>query len=166
MPVPPSPFKHSGQIVTTFDAAAGGMKTALEHPRPLGGAQGSIYLGATFVHPDPRRVTRPTFELALLSSSKGERFRGSHQVVLVADGRPVPVAAAANYRSRSAGQGTVLELVSVTLPLDDLSSLTGARRVTTRVGGEEFELTENHLEALREFASLIGGTSKKGWRTE
>lgn len=165
MPAPPSPFKHSGQIVTSFDAAAGGMKTALQHPRPLGGAQSAVYLAATFVHQDPRRAARPTFELALVSSSKAARFSATRQVVLAADGRPVPATAAASYRSRSGGEG-VLELVSVTLTLDELSNLTGARRVSARVGAEEFELTENHLEALREFASLIGGSAKKGWRAE
>ena len=142
------------------------MKTALEHPRPLGGTQSAVYLAASFVHQDPRRVTRPTFELFLLSSSKAEKFRAAHEVVLAADGRVVPVATAATYRSRSGGQGTVLELMSVSLSLDELSSLTAARKVTARVGGEEFELTENHLEALREFSTLIGGTTKKGWRTE
>lgn len=167
MPAPPSPYKHTGQIVTSFDGAAGGMKTVLEHPVPLAGSQGTVYLGATFVYRDPRSAAPATFQLALLATSlKVERFRAAHDVVLTADGRPVPVGRAADYRTRSGGQGTVLEMMTVTLPLEDLSSLTSARRVTARIGGEELQLTENHLEALREFASFVGGSPKKGWRTE
>ena len=47
---PPSPFKHSGRIVTSFDRAAGGMRTTLEHPRSLGRGAEGLYLAASFVH--------------------------------------------------------------------------------------------------------------------
>ena len=162
---PPSPFKHSGQIVTSFDSAARGMRTSLEHPRPLGGSHEALYLTASFVHLDPRRGVRPTVELALVSALRTQKYGDSHGVVLVGDGRPVPLSAAARYQSRSGDQGMILEVFKLSLSADDLAGVTGAHKVTARVGGEEFELTENHLEALRELASLLGG-APKGWRTE
>lgn len=162
---PPSPFKHSGQIVTSFDSAARGMRTTLEHPRPLGGSHDALYLTASFIHQDPRHGVRPTVELALVSALKAQKYRDSHDVVLVGDGRPVPLSAAARYQSRAGDQGMIFEVFKITLSADDLAGVTGARKVTARVGGEEFELTQNHLEALREMASLLGGTPK-GWRTE
>ena len=162
---PPSPFKHSGQIVTSFDSAARGMRTTLQHPRPLGGSQEALYMTASFVHQDPRHGVRPTVELALVSALKTQKYRDSHDVVLVGDGRPVPLSAAARYQSRAGKQGIIFEVFRLTLSADDLAGVTGARRVTARVGGEEFELTQNHLEALREMVSLLGGTAKS-WRTE
>ena len=162
---PPSPFKHSGQISTSFDSAARGMRTTLEHPRPLGGSHDAIYLSASFIHKDPRGGVRPTVELALISALKTQKYRDAHGVVLVGDGRPVPLSVAARYQSRPGGQGMVFEVFKLSLSADDLAGVTGARKVTARVGGEEFELTQNHLEALREMASLLGG-APKGWRTE
>jgi hypothetical protein len=141
------------------------MRTTLEHPRPLGGSHDAVYMTASFVHLDPRHGVRPTVELALVSALKAQKYRGSHDVVLVGDGRPVPLSAAARYQSRAGEQGMVLEVFKLSLSAADLAGVTGARRVTARVGGEEFELTQNHLEALREMASLMGG-AQKGWRTE
>ena len=162
---PPSPFKHSGQISTSFDSAARGMRTTLEHPRPLAGSHETIYLTASFIHRDPRGGVRPTVELALISALPTQKYRDAHGVVLVGDGRPVPLSVAARYQSRPGEQGMIFEVFKLSLSADDLAGVTGARKVTARVGGEEFELTQNHLEALREMASLLGGTAKS-WRTE
>ncbi len=163
---PPSPFKHNGQIVTSFDAKGGGMRTTLEHPRPLAAARSALFLSATFVHADPRRPDRQLIELAVASVSPEARYRGRHELAFVCDGKPVPAASAARYQTRAAGaQGLTLEVVRVTLSKDDLVRLATARKVAGRVGADEFELTSNHIEALRELASLIGG-ARQGWRTE
>jgi hypothetical protein len=141
------------------------MRTTLEHPRPLGGSHETVYLTASFIHKDPRLGVRPTVELALISALPTQKYRDSHGVVLVGDGRPVPLSAAARYQSRHGDQGMIFEVFKLSLSPADLAGVTGARKVTARVGGEEFELTQNHLEALREIASLMGG-APKGWRTE
>jgi hypothetical protein len=163
---PPSPFKHSGQIVTSFDSAARGMRTTLEHPRPLGAGQGELYLSASFVHADPRRGAATSVEFVLVSSSRLERYRAAHQLVLLADGRPVPVTAGARYQARAVEGGLVLEAMRVSMSKEDLVRLSAARKVSGRVGGDQFELSNNHLEALRELASLMAGTAGGRWRTE
>lgn len=164
---PPSPFKHSGRIATSFDSTGtGGMRTTLQHPRPIGGAQNALYLTASFVHQDPRRSGKQSMEMILISSSAGAKYRNAHDVLLLCDGRPVRLASAARYQStRADAQGMILEALKITLSRDELTSVTGARKVTARVGADEFELTNNHLEALRELASLMGGTTSR-WRTE
>lgn len=161
---PPSPFKHSGEIVTSFDSAARAMRTTLEHPRPLGDAQNALYLSASFVHRDTRSGARQSLELLFASSSMEYRFRQGHDLVLVCDGRPAPLTSPARYRSRTDG-GMILEATSVTLSPEDLSVLTGARKVKARLGAQEFELTNNHLEALRAMASLMGASPSR-WRAE
>lgn len=161
---PPSPFKHAGRIATSFDSASRGMRTTLQHPRPLDAAQGPLYLTASFVHADPRRGAGQSVDLVIYSTSRLERFRAAHELALVADGRPVPFASRASYQTRASGDGLVLEAVRVTLSKEDLTSLTSARRVTGRVGADQFQLTNNHLEALRELASLMAGPASR-WRT-
>ena len=159
---PPSPFKHSGQIVTSFDPSSG-MRTTLEHPRPFG--DGGLYLAATFVHQDPRRAARRTMDLIIVSTSKAQRYRDAHDIVLVIDGRAVPLVAPARYQWRGGGQGVVLESVRVTLSQADVNALAGARKVAARLNGAEFELTKNHVESLREMATLMGGSTQR-WRAE
>jgi hypothetical protein len=141
------------------------MRTTLEHPRPLGGSQSPVYLTASFIHVDPRRGGSPTVELALVSTSLVQKYRDAHNLALVGDGRPIALSTAARYQSRPGNQGVVLEVLRLALSAEDLAGVTGSRKVTARVGAEEFELTHNHLEALRELASLTGG-AQKGWRTE
>lgn len=167
---PPSPYKHTGQIVTSFDPA-GGMRTTLQHPRALGGGADGLYLAASFVHRSTRAGTTgaqgQTVDIAFSSASKVIRFRDAHDLVFVADGQTIPfVGSAARYRSQATGDGLTLETTGANLPLTTLLTITRARRVAARVGGQEFELSNNHLEALRELASLISPATQGSWSTQ
>lgn len=159
---PPSPFKHSGQIATRFDKAVNGMRTTLEHPRSLAGGGAALYLSASFTHQDPRRPLAPTLEMKFISASHSPKFRDSHDLVLLCDGRQLSYAGATNYQTRAGGSST-LEAAQVRLSFDDVQAITRARKVSARLGGTEFELTNNHLEALREMASLMAPSPTR-WR--
>ncbi|MDQ5836409.1 MAG: hypothetical protein M3379_06460 [Acidobacteriota bacterium] len=152
---PPSPFKHDGQIVTSFDSRAGGMRTTLQHPRPLGTGAEVYYLAATFMHQDPRRPAVPTLDLILVSASPAASLRQGQQLVFMLDGQPHTLAQNVSYQSRPAPDGTTLESARITLTYADAAALTRARNVVARVGVAQIELTNNHLEALRELVSLM-----------
>jgi len=162
---PPSPFKHDGQIVTSFDSRAGGMRTTLQHPRPLGGGAASYYLAATFMHQDPRRPAAPTLDLILVSASPAANLRAGRQLVFVLDGQPRAFGQNVSYRSQPAADGTTLESARITLSYADASAFARARNVVARVGGAEVELTNNHLEALREMVSLMAPSPSR-WQTD
>ncbi len=162
---PPSPFKHSAKIVTSFDSAAGGMRTTLEHPRSLSKGPDGLYLSASFIHRDPRRAVAPTVDVILVSTSSVPKYRETHNLVFTCDGQPVPLTAAARYQSEKDGSGTVYEATRVTLSLEQLNALISAKRVEARLGATGFELSNNHLESLRELASLISPSSNR-WRAE
>ena len=104
-------------------------------------------------------------ELVFVSSSRGQRYRDTHELFLTCDGRPVTLASAARYQTRAGDQGLVLEALRVTLSQEEVAAMAAGRKVTARVGGSEFELSKNHLEALREMATLMGGSSQR-WRAE
>lgn len=161
---PPSPFKHSGQISTRFDSSAGGMRTTLQHPRAIAAAGTPLYLSASFTHQDPRRAATPSLELVFVSVAPAQRFREAHDLVLTTDGARRSFAGATNYQTRPDGAGSTLEAAKVRLTYDDVLAVTRARRVSARLGGAEFELTQNHLEALRELASLMAPSPSR-WRT-
>ena len=161
---PPSPFKHDGQIVTSFDGRAGGMRTTLEHPRMLGKGAELFYLAATFRHQDPRRPGAPTLDLILVSATPAARLRAGAAPVFVLDGQPRYMNQNVSYRSQSDNRGETLDSARITLSYADAAALTHARTVVARVGGVEVELTNNHLEALREMVSLMAPSPSR-WQT-
>jgi len=161
---PPSPFKHDGQIVTSFDGRSGGMRTTLEHPRTLGKGTELFYLAATFMHQDPRRPGAPTLDLILVSATPAARLRAGTAPVFVLDGQPRYMNQNVSYRSQSDNKGEALDSARITLSYADAAALTHARTVVARVGGVEVELTNNHLEALREMVSLMAPSPSR-WQT-
>jgi hypothetical protein len=161
---PPSPFKHDGEIVTKFDGRAGGMRTTLQHPRPLGSSAGVFYLAASFMHQDPRRPSMPALDLVLFSGSPLAHLRAGQAVVFVLDGQPRAFNQNVSYRSQPDGSGGTLDSARITLSYADATAITHARRVVARVGGAEVELTNNHLEALREMVSLLAPSPGR-WQT-
>jgi hypothetical protein len=156
---PPSPFKHDGEIVTVFDSRAGGMRTTLQHPRPLGGGANLYYMAASFMHQSTTRPGTPALDLVIYAAAPGAQMAGQ-SIALMLDGRPLALAQKASYRSQP-GAGNAVRL---TLSYAEASALTHARRVEAKLGGAGVELTNNHLEALREMLSLMAPSPGR-WQT-
>lgn len=157
---PPSPFKHDGEIVTSFDSRGGGMRTTLEHPRALVSGAEMYYLAASFMHQSAKRQGTPALDLVLYSTTPASRLQAGQPLVLVLDGRPRAFNHNASYRSQPGGGNSV----RLTLSYVDAAALTQARRVSAQFGGGEVELTNNHLEALREMLSLLAPSPAR-WQT-
>ena len=157
---PPSPYKHDGQIVTSFDSRAGGMRTTLEHPRALGRGAELYHLAASFMHQNAKRPGTPALHLVLYSTSPASRLQAGQDLVLVLDGQPRAFGRNAGYGSQPGGGSAV----RLTLDYADAAALTRARKVAARFGGAEVELTNNHLEALRELLSLLAPSPGR-WQT-
>jgi len=155
---PPSPFKHNGRIATSLERA--GARTTLEHPRALGGGAGALYMGASFLHTDPRRAVSPTLELVLYSASPAARLDAGRGLAFVYDGQPLALGRNVSFRSYEGAQA-----VRVSLSYADVSKLTRARKVSARLGGAEYEFTHNHLEALRELVSQMAPPPGR-WRAD
>ncbi len=162
---PPSPFKHSAQIVTSFDPSAQGMRTTLQHPRIIGREGAGLYLSATFLYQDPKRSTQPALDMIFVSSSRDFRYRQAHDLSILCDGKRTAYIGTVRYQSRTDEQGMALEATTITITYDELLNITRARKVVARLGQSEFELTNNHLESLRELASLMMPPPSR-WRAE
>ena len=157
---PPSPFKHDGQIVTSFDSRAGGMRTSLQHPRAIANGTELYYLAASFMHQSPKRPGTPALELVLYTTLPSAQPQGAGSVSLVLDGQARPFAQNASFRSQPGGGNAV----RLTLSYADLSALTRARHASVQLGGAQLQLTNNHLEALRELQSLLAPSPGR-WQT-
>jgi hypothetical protein len=157
---PPSPFKHDGEIVTSFDSRAGGMRTTLEHPRAIGSGTELYYLAASFMHQSAKRPGTPALELILYTIVPAVQPHNAGVVALVLDGQAHPFTQSASFRSQPGGGNTV----RLTLSYADLSALTHARNAAVQLGGAQLQLTNNHLESLREMLSLLAPSPGR-WQT-
>ena len=161
---PPSPFKHNGRIVTSFDPARG-MRTTLEHPRALGKGAEGLYFAASFVHKDPRSSATPTVELVFVSSSPVTKYRDSHNLVFYCDGQQRDFSQKVSYKSQTGEGGVAVEATRISLSYADVVVLTQSRKVAARLGATEVEFSNNHLEALRELVSLMAPSPTR-WGAE
>ncbi len=159
---PPSPFKHTGLIRTSYDPRARFMRTTLEHPRAIGSAPDTLYLAASFLHNGAEDTSRPDITLLLISNSGMLTQHDARRLVMLADGYPQLFSPARYSAQRSATTKKVLAAVELTLTHDALLKLIGAAKIEARLGATRFELTADHLEALREIVSLAA-PSGGGW---
>lgn len=157
---PPSPFKHDGEIVTTFDSRAGGMRTVLQHPRAIGGGTGLYYLAASFMHQSTKRPGTPALELVLHTNAPSAQPQSAGGVSLLLDGQARPFAQNASFRAQPGGGNAV----RLTLSYTELSAVTQARNASVQLGGARLQLTNNHLESLREIHSLLAPSPGR-WQT-
>jgi hypothetical protein len=135
------------------------MRTTLQHPRPLGGGTGLFYMAASFMHQNASRPGTPSLDLVIYTAAPGAQLAGQ-SLALVLDGRPLALTTRASYRSQP-GAGNAIRL---TLSYAEVSALTHARRVEAQLGGAGIELTNNHLEALREMLSIMAPSPAR-WQT-
>jgi hypothetical protein len=149
---PPSPFKHNALIVTTYDQRARRMKTTLEHPNAL---SNGLHLYASFFYQDTRLGTAPVIDIFFINASKKPVYKDSHNLSLLADGNAWPFSGAAQYYTEDGPKGLTIEKTKITLTYASLLNLIKSKRVTARLGHAEFQLTNNHLESLREIAMLM-----------
>lgn len=149
---PPSPFKHNAMIVTSYDQRARRMKTTLEHPNAL---NKGLHLYASFYYQDPRLRTPPTVDIFFIAASKKPLYRQAHDLSITADSNAWPFSGVAQYFTENGEKGTTIEKTRITLSYTSLVNLLRSRRVRARLGATEFELTNNHLESLREIAMLM-----------
>ena len=156
---PPSPFKHSALIVTSYDQRARRMKTTLEHPNALGNG---LRLAASFFYQDPRLRSAPVIDIFFISAAKKPAYRDSHNLSLVADGNPWPFSGVAQYYAEDGPKGLTVEKTRITLTYASLLNLIKSKRVTARLGAAEFQLSNNHLESLREIAMLMAPPQPPG----
>jgi hypothetical protein len=153
---PPSPFRHNALIVTRYDKPTKRMKTVLEHPVSLGHSGGeALYLSASFFFSDPRLRARPMLDISIISVSKEPKLRNLRDLAILADSARLPLVGQTQYQSEKTEKGLVQEVVTATVTYDTLFNLIQAKRVTAQLGSAQLELTGNHLESLREVASLM-----------
>ena len=157
---PPSPYKHSAEIVTVYDKAARRMKVVLQHPHSLSRSGDPVYLYAEFFFQDPRLQARPPLSVTFISVSKDALYRNARTLDIMLDGQNLPITSPVQYSSKKGAKDTVIESAKVTLSFEQLLALLRSKKVEARLGPTQLVFTKNHMESLREIASLMLPTSR------
>lgn len=163
---PPSPYKHTALISTRYDSRAELMRTVLEHPLALGDSAKPLYFTASFAYGaagDAQIAPRTRLDLALIAVGSSARYAEGYALRVFADGQEQTPLAPTGYAATTISDNPAeqiaparhFEQLKVSLPAASLLELARARTIELELGGERYTLTEDHLEALRELATLL-----------
>jgi len=139
-------FRHGGHIVTSKD------KTELGYmPIFNDGVNRNLFLyakfGPTAVYPE-----RPSVDIFFISVSTGAKYAQSPGLSMEVDGGRFAFGGSdTDFYAQQKGD-YVVEGVGITLSNDTLVRIANAKKVVVHLGATDFQLSGDHLEALREMA--------------
>ncbi len=94
-------------------------------------------------------------ELLFVGYTSDWAMNGKHVVNLLVDGRPV-TAGKSDWDGQVLGAENLVEYNDMTISLDLLTKLAGAKTVDVQIGLFEFSLTDDNLASIRDVASRTG----------
>lgn len=144
------PFHHNGNITSQFDKFEKYTAISLEKMPISGGNSERLELSAFFIKSETSNTPPNSVILRFLSMSDDWRYLKYHDVSILADNRPLSFSP--SEHDGSVGSGYVLEFIDVALPYQTFVQMVNAGKVEMRVGGTELNVTQNHLDALRDLA--------------
>lgn len=95
-----------------------------------------------------------TINFAFATGADTWEFLEFHEVQFVVDGEPLEVGES-QHSGKTLKSGGVVELITVPVELEAFQQMLQAGTVEVNLGGMEFPLTEEQLEALRDLAAHI-----------
>jgi hypothetical protein len=146
---PRGPFSHSGVITSEFDRFKGYTVTSLKSMQIVGSSLDGLEVSAFFLNNDTSTVV---FRINS-TSSDGWKYIECKQAHFLIDG--VPFAPGGMVYDGTIGKGYVIEFFSWDMSTAKFLQLVGARSVEVKLCLDEYQLSSEHLNALRDLASRI-----------
>ena len=161
-------FKYNGKVESTFDQSKNQSIVyfrlipikALEEPKETYAVQFSderLEFTSYFAHQGQKLITPDWITLGFLSATESPKKYGDRKLMVKMDGQwidfgPMKVLSTTNYARR--GQ---LPLIQDTMELpiryQQFLMLANANKIKVKLGGVEFDLEKEHLEAIRDLAA-------------
>ncbi len=155
-PQPPAKrqFNHKAKIESKYDRFEDETHVRLESKRVLGGFMEDVKMGASFFYKGQKLSTPEYFIILFVSDTKGWRFldEAQRELVALADGQRISIGTL-DRDSKVRSGGWVSEIMVKEVPYETFLKIVNAKKVEMKLGRYEFELKEEHLEALRDLAS-------------
>lgn len=151
-------FKHKAKIKTKYDRFEDQTTVYIEGKRVLGGFLSDLTMGASISYRG-QKASLPKDVLIFFKSSNTEDWRFLHDVerelYVLADGERLPLGTMTRTDSTVLTGGRVSEEIGTLISSEQFLKIIQARKVEMKLGRYQFELKEEHLEALRDLASRM-----------
>ncbi|MEK6324696.1 MAG: hypothetical protein AABN33_23895 [Acidobacteriota bacterium] len=145
------PFKHSTEIFEAYVSDADAVLVKSKPIRIVGGSGGEVELTAEFASRG-QEVTRPdSILLGFISRSRVAKYNASTHLVLKADGEQISFDT--TQLKIFVLNDSVIEMLFTPIPCNIFLRIANAKTVQVSLGDIKLELTEGHLEVLRDVAS-------------
>ena len=112
-----------------------------------------LTIGSFFIYQGEKLVTPKTVTLRFVSSSSDWEYLHNSNIVFLVDGKRIDLGEM--KRNGRVGNGYVLEFLSLTLPTNTLLEIINGKVVEAKLFTTTFKLTEEQLEAFRDYASRM-----------
>lgn len=145
----PRKFNHSFEIKKREDRFNDDTTYSLR-AKVNGNLELNIFNSVANKDPSPRDIIPFNFT----STSGRWQYLNFHRVKILVDTQPLPVAKS-KHTGSVMNSGGVIEHITVYIALDELTKLLEAKKIEVQIGSTEIELTEEHIEAMRDFASQL-----------
>jgi hypothetical protein len=148
-------FKHKAKIESKYDRFKDQTQVQLETKRVMGGFLEDIKMGASFFYKGQKAMPEDII-LVFRSSTQDWRFlrETDRELIALADGERLPLGTL-DRDSQVLSGGRVIEVMATDVPYEAFMTIVNAKKVEMKLGRYQFELKEEHLEALRDLASRM-----------
>ena len=152
---PPAEYRHDFKITQTYDKFKDETWLKMDYGGVWKNPDNEVELDLyTTFKGDGRSEPHgmPVFHF-VNEGRDGWRYLKNHEVTFLADEERMSFR---EHYDGSVGKGYVLEFIAVYPSQAQLKKILHSRKVQFRIGFDELELTESHLNALKEYCSYIG----------
>ncbi|HEY0006375.1 MAG TPA: hypothetical protein VGB17_16455 [Pyrinomonadaceae bacterium] len=151
-------YKHHKPIETKYDKFKDETRVRVKYLSVTNKKLGAIDISATYYYQGQTPSKPDSITLSFSSTSREWAFLNNRELAIIADGQRFLYddAALVNARLNSGPYvESVSERLSVPLPLADFLKIINSKSVQMKLGRFDFSLAQDHLEALRDFASRM-----------
>jgi hypothetical protein len=156
-------YKHKIRIKEEYDRFKDqvSVNTKFELPLGLRGFVGmaQIWMVALYNTKGEVPAVPDTVAMGFETQTEGWVHLRGAKVIALADSERIDLGHFKSIQSEVLYAGRVMEVIGASVPLADFLKIANAKKVLMRIGGTEIKLKDDHLEALRDFASRMRSSS-------
>jgi len=161
-------FKYNGKVESTFDQSKDQSIVyfklipikALEEPKETYAVQFSderLEFTSYFAHQGQKLITPDWITLGFVSATENPQKYGDKKLAVKADGQwvdlgPMKVLSRTNY-ARRGHLPLIQDTMELPIRYQQFLMLANAKKIKVKLGGVEFDLEKEHLEAIRDLAA-------------
>ena len=145
-------FKHNQNVEEKYDKFKDKTSVTLKL-RLLGDITNGLEVVLTETFAGQKPVTPTNFPVMFMATNKDLKYYLSHGLIFLVDGERIKFDDV-KY-TKLTYQGYFIEVMILAVPFNTLKKIVAAKKVEAQLGSTEFALSDDYLEAMRDFVSRV-----------